>query len=351
MANIIELGGVINNFFSRKYYIIKDENLPAKVASFIKKRNYEDVYYCIYEYENDNIEICPIIAPLYFDIDYDIHTKADYEKVRKDTIKIILYFQSYLKIDPNDIEIYFSGNKGFHILIDSKIIGMIPCTDLNIIYKEWVKYVSYIMDIDTVDLKIYDRKRLFRIPNTINKKTGLYKIQITIQELYTLSYDEIIDLAKKPRPLLKKKKIFNLKAGQYFYSKTKELLTKRKELQNNRITRMHNKIFKKEGKILPCIALLLKMDCPKGERNSKTILLASAIFQTGKSMEETLEIVKRWNEENTDPLPLKEIETTVRSAHTMYSNNKGYGCTHIKELGLCDKNCSILKKKGAKNDK
>lgn len=350
MANIIELGGIINNFFSRKYYIRKDEGFADKVKDFIRKRNGEDVYYCIYEYENNDIEKCNIIAPMYFDIDADIKTEENYQKVKKDVLKIILYFQSYFKINAENIEIYFSGHKGFHILIDSVIFGISPCSNLNIIYKEWVKYISYILNIDSIDLKIYDRKRLFRIPNTINKKTGLYKIPIQLNELYRLTFKEIIELSKKQRPVNKKKQSFNKQAAQYFFTKTKELFRKQKELQDNRLTRIHNKVFREEGKILPCIELLLKADCPKGERNNTTILLASAIFQAGKTMEETLHIVEKWNDENTDPLSRKEIEITVRSAYSMFQNNKGYGCTRIKELGLCDKNCNIYKIKKAKRD-
>lgn len=345
MASIIELGGVINNFFSRKYYVKKDENFISRLKDFILKRNCEDCYYCIYEYENNDIERCNIIAPMYFDLDYNIKSDNDYEKIKKDVIKIILYFQSYFKIRPEDIEIYFSGNKGFHILIDSVILGISPCSNLNIIYKEWTKYVSYILNIDTIDLKIYDRKRLFRIPNTVNKKTGLYKIPIQLKELYQLSFSDILEMSKMPRKIEKTKKAFNKKAAQYFYIKTKELFKKQKELQDNRLTRIHNKVFKEQKEILPCIQLLLKADCPKGERNNTTILLASAIFQAGKTMEETLRIVEQWNNENTDPLPQKEIEITVRSAHAMFLNNKGYGCASIKELGFCDKECRVLKAK------
>ncbi len=50
----------------------------------------------------------------------------------------------------------------------------------------------------SIDTAIYEHNRLWRIPNTKNRKSGLYKIPLTFDQLATLSIDQIKKLAKQP---------------------------------------------------------------------------------------------------------------------------------------------------------
>ena len=69
----------------------------------------------------------------------------------------------------------------------------------NCIYKYIANFAKGFTPNKTVDTQIYDNKRLFRIPNTRHEKSGLYKIPITLNELQTLSIDQIREMAVKQR--------------------------------------------------------------------------------------------------------------------------------------------------------
>ena len=99
-----------------------------------------------------------------------------------------------------DTQIFFTGAKGFHIQIPQAVFGDFkPSKTLSEDFRRIALEISSGIEIDT---SIYDSVRLWRIPNTINGKTGLYKISISIEELFNLSIEQIKDLAKSPRPLM-----------------------------------------------------------------------------------------------------------------------------------------------------
>ena len=123
-CNIIEVGGVINDSFTRNKYCFKSE-LNKKIEQFTG-----DKYMTIYSYESEDVNTCKFIAPLYLDFDID-NLEENYDKLIRD-LKIIVYrLKTELHLEDKDIEIFFSGAKGFHILVDHKILGFEPSRTLN----------------------------------------------------------------------------------------------------------------------------------------------------------------------------------------------------------------------------
>ena len=123
-CNIIEVGGVINDSFTRNKYCFKSE-LNKKIEQFTG-----DKYMTIYSYESEDVNTCRFIAPLYLDFDID-NLEENYDKLIRD-LKIIVYrLKTELHLEDKDIEIFFSGAKGFHILVDHKIFGFKPSRTLN----------------------------------------------------------------------------------------------------------------------------------------------------------------------------------------------------------------------------
>jgi len=86
-------------------------------------------------------------------------------------------------VAPDAINVFFSGKKGFHVTVETK--ESFNPKELKQIAK------SLAGDLDTFDTKIYNSNRIFRIPNTLHQKSQLYKIQIGLDELESLSLDEI----------------------------------------------------------------------------------------------------------------------------------------------------------------
>ena len=178
-CNIIEMGGNINGYFSRNFFI--DINDLDKHLN----RYTGDTYTTIYRYDSKDQNTANFIAPLYFDLDID-DIENNFSKIKQDLALITRKLKVMFHLSDNDIDLYFSGSKGFHILIDSNIFGLEPSRDLNKQYKKIATELKTYTINKSVDTKIYDNKRLFRVPNTINSKTGLYKVPIeysTVKEM------------------------------------------------------------------------------------------------------------------------------------------------------------------------
>ena len=332
-CNIIEIGGVINDGFTRNKYCLKSE-LHKKLEQFTG-----DKYMTIYSYESENITTCNFIAPLYLDFDID-NLEQNYDKLIRD-LKIIIYrLKTELHLDDRDIEIFFSGAKGFHIIVDHKVLGFKPSRTLNKELKTIALYYKASTFTKCIDTAIYDYRRLFRVPNTINTKTGLYKVPISFNKLVNMSYNDLLEYASQPHKVIKKPKQFNQKAHDAFYELIEKLAERERRTVNTAIAReyVNNK------KILPCVEYLLQNGAEEGQRNNSTIALANALFQIGHSKEEVIEVLEVWNEEKNEvPISERELITTINSAYNNIQNNVCYGCSAFRELGVCVKNCPINK--------
>ena len=124
---------------------------------------------------------------LYWDIDNE-----DFEKATDDASKLVEYLikEGY----ESNIEIFFSGNKGYHIYLRSDTefshsITSAVCHDI-------AKKAEAV-----IDSVVYNKTRAFRLPNTKHQKTGLYKVQLTVNELFELPVDEIRDIGLEPKKL------------------------------------------------------------------------------------------------------------------------------------------------------
>ncbi len=91
--------------------------------------------------------------------------------------------------------IYFSGSKGFHIGIPSQLFGLVPSVDLPAQIKRIALAIAKNVPIDR---SIYEKNRLWRVPNTKHGKSGLYKTQLSYEEFATWSIEQIKEKAKTP---------------------------------------------------------------------------------------------------------------------------------------------------------
>lgn len=136
----------------------------------------------------------------------DIDNADDLEGSRLSALQVIDRLNALYGINPSDLFIYYSGNKGFHIYLCDKLLGI-----QNKYFDEiGAKCKSYIADtfggIENIDSVIYEDHRLIRIPNSKHAKTGRYKIEITIDELKS-GLDIIKELAGNPR-FIKREKLY-----------------------------------------------------------------------------------------------------------------------------------------------
>lgn len=337
----IEMGGMYNinnkNFFGRKIYVT-----PDKMSETRKKFNNTDVYATVFSYNTENQNNSDLFGPLYLDLDLDIKSESDYLILKKDLVSIVTYLEQNYGIPNNYIKFYFTGKKGFHLLIPSQVFDIKPDKNLNTYYKEIAKELNLATMTNLIDTKIYDKKRLLRLPNSINGKTGLYKVPITYSQILSFSFEDIKEYATSPKPNV----VVTVEACEKAINRFKQIkdtIEKPKVNQNRKPIEI---IDINEIDNLPdCIVNILKNGAVEGNRNNTTIILASALMQRGASYQDTLDLVTRWNDRTNEPaLPESEINITVASAYQQVQDGRRYGCTSIKECDLCvGRSCRLFK--------
>ena len=107
---------------------------------------------------------------LVFDFD-----SPDMEQAKKDTATLVsrLKESGYTK---DNFKIYSSANKGFHVHL--KLDQELNPTQVKILATE-----HFGKGLESLDLKVYDPQRIFRVPNSLNEKSGLFKNQLTEAQL------------------------------------------------------------------------------------------------------------------------------------------------------------------------
>lgn len=113
----------------------------------------------------------------------------------------------------DDLKIYFSGNKGFHLIIENtETRTMTPAAGI----PEQVKKVCIALagEFSSFDRSVYDTTRIFRVINSKHQKTGLYKIPVYAGEVFCLSFLDIKELATRQRDLRELTTIRQFRAGR-----------------------------------------------------------------------------------------------------------------------------------------
>ena len=231
-------------------------------------------------------------------IDFD-----DKDKNIDNSLKMVKDFVRELNtnyfIEADNLYYYFSGAKGFHVGIYERLIGgVIGSTTLAEKMKDFVKFIA-----PQADTKIYDPVRIFRLPNSLNNKTGLYKIQLSFSEL--TSGDEIKEMAKTARNnFVAPKKITDLSENHILAGRWKEIKiipqTEKQEIQKN------NSFFS-PGQ--------------KGDRNNTIYKQAAMLFDHKFKASQVLDICRSLNNSSAEPLKEQEIEPIVLSAAKKTSHN------------------------------
>jgi len=127
---------------------------------------------------------------------FDIDCKDNVEKAQLEVIKLADYFVS-IGVEQNDLLIFLSGNKGFHLAVP--FYGPSPSNDFNLKCKILAGQVVSRLGLECVDFTLYQKTRLFRCPNSRHEKTGLYKRLFELWEVRNKSLSELQEMAKSPK--------------------------------------------------------------------------------------------------------------------------------------------------------
>lgn len=107
-------------------------------------------------------------------------------------------------VPSNDVGIYFSGGKGFHITISSAHIGGVDPATPDVMAEKLGIFTERLVDdcagtMETFDSSLYAPNRYFRLPNSRHPSTGLYKIPLAYEELMEMEPKDVLEAAEIPR--------------------------------------------------------------------------------------------------------------------------------------------------------
>lgn len=122
--------------------------------------------------------------------DKDKTFEENWEIARAGAVKLCMNLVNNYNVEPDEILVAFSGSKGFHVSVN---LGH------DITPEEFKTAVTKIAGDVKVDKTVAHANCMIRVMGTINQKSGLYKIPLTVFELDELDINEIRELAKTPR--------------------------------------------------------------------------------------------------------------------------------------------------------
>jgi hypothetical protein len=276
----------------------------------------------------------------YLDFDTVIKTEEDYQKLKEDVKTALRYITVIMNIDYRQVRFFFSGGKGLHLTIPAQTLGLEPHAALNQIYRTIAEDIEQYCKNETLDMKIYDDKRMFRMVNSWNIKGQAYKIPLTFEEFHVLKYEDIKELAKNPREIEVAPPVPSTRAKLVIKQHIEDWTNK-----VNRRVEFSGKI-KQLTELPPCIKAMNEKIFREtiDERNNSGAALASFYLQQGMEYEEALARIYKWNEEQcSPPQKQREVEMTVKS---VFNGQHKYGCATFERVsGVCDKeNCPLFKK-------
>lgn len=128
---------------------------------------------------------------LVFDID-----KPNLGDALTDVRKLVAYLHDRYPELEDAIPIYFSGSKGFHVLLPL-VNSPAPSTTFHHVAKAFCTALAADAGV-TIDTSIYDIAHIIRLPNTKHPKTGLFKRRLDFEELVMLDADGVRRVSRHP---------------------------------------------------------------------------------------------------------------------------------------------------------
>ena len=299
------LGGVEN-----RNHVIRIDEIPAQVGM-----NGKDCYATYFRFTEDlkqyvtanrSVKGYPGVRYSPF-LPFDFDNKLDLAEAQKEAGAFVRNLQLQYDLCDADLENYFSGAKGFHVQLPGTLFGGFePSEKLPHHFKELAKRLG---NDRKYDPQVYDGVRLWRLPNTINSKTGLHKIPLTVQELFTLSIEEIRKLAKNPR--------LDFPPPDPTYREgLAKLYREVKARCDAQATRPRQPSLRAPSGLPPCLARILEqgVDESQPSRDLAAFVLARQYLLRWLTPDQVLLLLAKWDRKNRPPLGQPYLEEKVRYA-------------------------------------
>jgi len=168
-----------------------------KVSDVIGDDIDHDWYQSIYYYNEDQYakfketgSVAGIVDVETDKLIFDFDNKENQNLAKEDADKLIQRLKNQ-GIPEKDIEIFFSGDKGFHVGIT-----LDKCLPPEVVQK--LATEKYGSGLTTLDLGVYNPSRVFRFEGTKHQSSGLYKTPLEYKQFKDLPISKIRKLATDP---------------------------------------------------------------------------------------------------------------------------------------------------------
>lgn len=279
--NIDYFGKQVVDSFHSIFLHTKDYELYTKTRGSVKGYNgpvYSD--YLFWDIDNENLDVA-----------------------RSDTIELVERLFAY---NQENVHIFFSGNKGFHVYYYSPEIKTIKdFSNFNHVTRNACLDIA--SGISSVDNKVYDKTRIIRSQNSKHSKTNLYKIEISYDELISLNNAELQLIASTQRK--SNERSYNMAISDEII----DLLNKSEEIKE------------RKGGLYNASELIsgIRYGFSRGNRNSGFASMAGVLHSRGIDDNFIKALLQANNQSSSDPLPEEEIESIVASV-SRYPVNSDY---------------------------
>lgn len=246
------------------------------------------------------------------DLVFDFDCEANLNTARRECFDCLSEICECYGIPPEDVEIIFSGFKGFGGRIDTGLFLKSVITEPHEVYREFAS--GYKVKYPTLDLAMYTSARLWRLPNTKHPKTGLWRINLTLEELNSLTLEEIRTRAREKRETFSgtgdcfSKKL----SGELFDLKRRIIRRVIKE------RREFERCYSRKNGVpaldcLPARYAHLSKGASQGMRNSELCSLVGVLRAMGLSRGEILEEGLEFNRRCSPPESVIKVKGCVNS--------------------------------------
>lgn len=307
---------------------------PTKISSFYNISS--DTFMSLWDYDDDVIEYVKkkkslsgyrgkLYMPDEFIFDVD---GANIEQAKELTFGLLNILEDAQSSIP--VQIYFSGEKGFHIHISNTAFKWEPCNDLNLRVKHILKGSGI---YDYADPLVIDRTRLIRVPNTLKVSSGYWKVPLKRSEVKDVN-EEWLDInAAKPRDSFQ----FQDLETSPIFDVTKSV-PKLEFKSQGRISKSNNYI---------CIQKMME-NVPYGFRHKAALTLGSHLRD--RFPEDAVRVfMEHWRlkiSTSENPFSTGEMDKIINSVYNA-NDGEGYnfGCNSEVKDRLCSPECKLYKSK------
>ena len=308
----------------------------------------QELYLSYYRYDNEAVEHVKkynslkgfdgnvYINNIVLDIDKGKQTDIELLEKTREFVNDMCYG---MDIDESYVIPWFSGN-GYHIAL-SDVYKFESGVDLPRVVKN-----TLTNDFPAAD-NIYDKTRLIRANYTVNKKTGLIKIPLSMDELFNYSAEEIHKLANLSgkledviRPVnIQHKKVENRLRTPIVNSikKSKRVVSRSTELSDEMVT---------PNQIAPCVQNMYRVGPQSGNRRNTLLRIISYYRRNGIPFSAALAMAQDWSTKGEGFDSNEAIEVTKY----IYFNDRKYTCMDDLMDAHCKNSCIYFSSKKRGND-